>query len=203
MREIQAEISTNKNILTFPHLHNKLEILFCLEGELEVTCGKHKSILKANDSVLVMPYTVHSYQSAKNSKVLVITVLKENLPLFHKYFTVEPTYPFIFNITDNDVENITKKLSSPESNHITFEKLIEMSSDNPCIMNLLSNIDVLVDGKFDMNLKSMDLYYMGSRNQRVIDVKKSLKNKEVVLIEKYNNVKNYGNLRIEKEYIFI
>ena len=124
MREIQAEVSVNKNILTFPHLHNKLELLFCLEGELEVTCGKHKKQLKTNDFALIMPYTVHSYQSAKHSKVLIITVLKENLPLFHKYFSIEPLYPYIENILDSDIDYITKKLTSPNRQNISFEQLI-------------------------------------------------------------------------------
>ena len=40
---------------------------------------------------------------------------------------------------------------------------------------LLENVDVLVDGKFDHNKKSLDLDFRGSSNQRIIDVRKSLK----------------------------
>lgn len=85
----------------------------------------------------------------------------------------------------------------------TFEELLNMSNKNIYIKELLNYIDVLVDGKFVLELKSLDLYYMGSRNQRVIDVKQSLKQNEVVLISKYNVDKEYKNKNIREEYIFI
>lgn len=51
------------------------------------------------------------------------------------------------------------------------------------VKNMLSNIDVLVDGKFVEELKSPDLLFRGSSNQRIIDVQKSLKTNNVVWLE--------------------
>ena len=48
---------------------------------------------------------------------------------------------------------------------------------------LISYIDVMVDGKFDLDKKVLGLKFKGSSNQRTIDVKESLKNNKVVLYE--------------------
>ena len=50
---------------------------------------------------------------------------------------------------------------------------------------IVKEIDVLVDGKFVLEEKSADIQFRGSRNQRIIDVKKSLKEGKVVKVEKY------------------
>ncbi len=48
---------------------------------------------------------------------------------------------------------------------------------------VLKYIDVLVDGQFKEELKNPNLKWCGSENQRVIDVPKTLKKKEVVLYQ--------------------
>lgn len=63
----------------------------------------------------------------------------------------------------------------------TFEQVIK----NKDMFNLLKYVDVLVDGKFDINEFSLNLDFRGSKNQRIIDVRKSLEENKVVLIDKY------------------
>lgn len=48
-------------------------------------------------------------------------------------------------------------------------------------LEIMKYLDVVIDGKFDMNKKDVKLKWKGSSNQKVIDVKKSLKNGDVVL----------------------
>jgi anaerobic ribonucleoside-triphosphate reductase activating protein len=50
--------------------------------------------------------------------------------------------------------------------------------------NILQNIDYIVDGPFINDLKNLNLKYRGSSNQRVIDVRKSLENNEVIIAYK-------------------
>ena len=49
-------------------------------------------------------------------------------------------------------------------------------------LEMLSLIDVLVDGEYVKDLYSITLKFRGSSNQRLIDVKASLKEGEVVLL---------------------
>lgn len=48
---------------------------------------------------------------------------------------------------------------------------------------VLSNIDVLIDGKFIAEQRDVSLYLRGSSNQRVIDCKKSLLENKIILKE--------------------
>ncbi len=59
----------------------------------------------------------------------------------------------------------------------SFEMLLRMTKQR----ELLKLIDVLVDGPYVEALRDTDLLFRGSRNQRLIDVKASLKAGKVVL----------------------
>ena len=61
----------------------------------------------------------------------------------------------------------------------TYEALLSDKSR----LDLLKNVDVLVDGKFMMDKKSLNCKFRGSTNQRLIDVKKSLEAGGVVLYD--------------------
>ncbi len=49
---------------------------------------------------------------------------------------------------------------------------------------VLKYVDVLVDGQYIDELRNLKLKYSGSSNQRVIDVKKSLVENEIVLLDR-------------------
>ena len=53
----------------------------------------------------------------------------------------------------------------------TFEQLLE---GTPAQRELLEQIDVLIDGPFLLEQRSLELAFRGSKNQRILDVKASL-----------------------------
>ena len=62
-----------------------------------------------------------------------------------------------------------------------FEDLMNMK----IARKILEEIDVLVDGEFIEELKDLSLKFRGSSNQRIIDVKKSLINNKVIILNGY------------------
>jgi len=66
----------------------------------------------------------------------------------------------------------------------TLEWLLKFGHDSQ--KELLTYIDVLVDGPFTASKKDLTLPFRGSSNQRVLDCQKSLELGEAIKIEKYH-----------------
>lgn len=73
-----------------------------------------------------------------------------------------------------------------------FEDLIKIEKAK----ELLKYIDVLVDGKFEIENKSLSIKFRGSTNQRIINVPKSLKNEKAHQIRKYDKKEKKPQKRI-------
>lgn len=76
----------------------------------------------------------------------------------------------------------------------TFEELLLETPDK---LELLHSIDILVDGRFELAKRNLNLQFRGSSNQRIIDVPKSLAAGKAVIWEKchdaetsYEQIKN-------------
>lgn len=84
---------------------------------------------------------------------------------------------------------LIKKLNIPHNNiwcytGFTFEQLIKNNNQ----LQLLKHINVLVDGRFEYSKRDITLAFKGSSNQRIIDVKQSLKQGEIILYEHSSKV---------------
>ncbi len=62
----------------------------------------------------------------------------------------------------------------------TYEEIIDKVDIKPGWNKLLYITDILIDGKFDIDKKSMQLKFRGSSNQRIINVKKTLESGKIV-----------------------
>ena len=84
----------------------------------------------------------------------------------------------------------------------TYEQLLKIAKKNKGIMEFLENIDVLVDGKFILGEKSYDVMFRGSKNQRLVDVKRSLLENRTILVTRFDK-KSYNNRGRKNAYMFV
>lgn len=65
----------------------------------------------------------------------------------------------------------------------TFEYILQNAKNKKGWLNLIQDIDVLVDGKFEKTKINSSLKFRGSSNQRIIDVKESLRLNRLVVLD--------------------
>ncbi|MDR2976048.1 MAG: anaerobic ribonucleoside-triphosphate reductase activating protein [Streptococcaceae bacterium] len=77
----------------------------------------------------------------------------------------------------------------------TWEEMLLETEDK---LEMLDYVDILVDGRFELAKKNLNLQFRGSSNQRIIDVKKSRAKGEVVIWDKLNDAQTSAE-QIHKE----
>ncbi len=87
-------------------------------------------------------------------------------------------------IKDKDLYNLLKRIKDETKKSIWLWSgyIYEDILRNEDKMAILSLVDVLVDGRFEINKRNISLKYRGSSNQRVIDVPKSIKSRNIIEI---------------------
>jgi anaerobic ribonucleoside-triphosphate reductase activating protein len=86
---------------------------------------------------------------------------------------------------DSDLVNLLIRIKEQTNKPIwlwsgyTFDQI--MSDEKK--KRILSLVDVLIDGRFEIEKRNISLKYRGSENQRVIEAVKSIKENKVILIE--------------------
>ncbi len=98
----------------------------------------------------------------------------------------DPLYPgnreTIRNLVLNIKEKYPKKTVWCYTGY-TYEVLIKQALKDNDLNDILNHIDVLLDGPFLMRLADMNKHYVGSSNQRIIDMVKTREQKEIVLYQ--------------------
>ncbi len=103
-----------------------------------------------------------------------------------KGVTISGGEPFMqAKCVTNLLSKINPKLTVMVYTGFEYETLLKKANDDNCYMDLLKHTDVLIDGRFVMELKDENIPFRGSKNQRAIDVKKSFETNSIVEHEFY------------------
>ncbi|MCL2487859.1 MAG: AraC family transcriptional regulator [Oscillospiraceae bacterium] len=78
-----------------PHLHTHIEILYLIDGELQLSVSRRRSPMTSGDTAVVFPNAVHSFQARSTGGALEIlifspTVLRQNRNLLAQYRPRDP-----------------------------------------------------------------------------------------------------------------
>lgn len=114
------------------------------------------------------------YERIKENSILKGLTFSGGEPLCKE--NINDVYDFLLEV---------KKIR-PDFNYwcYTGYTLEELLNRNDEITNkFLHEIDVLVDGRFVESLKDPDIYFRGSSNQRIIDLKATFAQNKIVIIE--------------------
>ena len=88
-------------------------------------------------------------------------------------------------VMDDCLLNLLKRVKEETGKSIWLWSgyLLEQILEDEKRRKILEYVDVLVDGRFEIDKRNINLKYRGSENQRVIDIKKTLMSDSVVLYD--------------------
>ncbi|NLV75875.1 MAG: anaerobic ribonucleoside-triphosphate reductase activating protein [Tissierellia bacterium] len=126
----------------------------------------------------------HSFSGGYYMKIdEIINMIKEN-PLLDG-ITLSGGDPFVQAKACANLANKVKEMGLNVVTYTgyTFEEIIQEMKINHSWEKLLYATDILIDGRFDITKKSLLLKFRGSKNQRIINVKKSLNENKIILAD--------------------
>lgn len=126
----------------------------------------------------------HSLDKGNYIEIREIISMVEKNPILDG-ITISGGEPFL---QAEELMDLSKRIKKLKLNIIIytgyiFEDIIEKSKKDKVYEDILKEVDIIVDGPYIEEKKNLLLKFRGSENQRIIDVKKSLKENKIMEIE--------------------
>lgn len=179
--------------LNFPsHLHRCFEVLFLLEGEMEVIISQKNYHVRAGQFLLILPYEIHSFITKSHSRANICVFSPEYVPTFYKMIENSSLKNPIFNLSLAANTLFTKALFNDNAN------LLEQKASLYLLLSELMEQTSLIQGeKQDQDLLHKLLTYIQNHFTEAI----SLKNIASNLGYNYNYLSKYFNNNVNMSFV--
>lgn len=121
-------------------------------------------------------------------ELLIKNGIKRNLSILGG----EPMLEHNVSIVDNLVKAVRQQLPDTKIflwTGYTYEELV--ARKNSITNSILNTIDILIDGKFELDKRDITLWLRGSPNQRVIDMNETKKQNKIILVNQDGTHEEY------------
>lgn len=89
------------NNYCYPHYHSTVEMVYCYEGQMEITLNGDSFMLTAGQLLVVPSYTVHRFHTSDYSQVAILSLPLDYIPSFRKLMSKETfAYPVLEDSED-------------------------------------------------------------------------------------------------------
>lgn len=117
INEEPFRIQKDKNMSFGSHLHRDIELIYILEGEIQITVNNTEYTIKKGDIAIVFPNSIHSYQSNIKNVYIMMIISTDLLYEYRELITKQNVkHPIIKkeNI-DPDVVHCLKRLAKEKT----------------------------------------------------------------------------------------
>ncbi|WHX98715.1 helix-turn-helix domain-containing protein [Neobacillus sp. DY30] len=178
--------------LNFPsHLHRCFELIFVVEGEMEVIISERCFQLKSGQFLLILPYEIHSLITKSQSRARLCIFSPDYVPTFQKMIEKRSLENPVFDLSLEAQTLISKALFSGQSN------LLEQKGSLYLLLSELIQQTTLINAKKEPDL----LHYILSYIQEHFTESISLNSIARTLGYSYNYLSKYFNAHVKTSFV--
>lgn len=160
-REFQCEYI--EDVFCISHVHGYFEIIFVLEGEINIMTDKNELTADSGKMAMIMPYEVHGFKTPKHSRILVMEFPTEYIIEYKKMFEGRSFRNSIIDMSESLVSFIDEMISEKITDEFSkkaviyhavseYMKKTELVEINASAMDIFKRAVIYISENFTENI---------------------------------------------------
>lgn len=152
-----------------PHFHNDIELAYVKSGSCTVTIDGNSQEIKENEFSLILPNSIHSYKTERNSSVVVFVFSKEYVSEFYKIIHNKKSDSNCFFMNETEKSVFFSRLINEKPD--VLDIVIAMNIACSSFLNAKSSEIISVNSSPTDSLMQKILYYISIHYTENISLK--------------------------------